>query len=251
MRKLVEYGVNRYWLIIAVTTIGPGLLAAVVEYLWTGGVSGVRPVSVALIGGVLSMVLLSFVRKREPSMAQTTRESHMERRPQEASMAQTTPESHMERRPQEASMAQTTPESRMERRSQEPSMAQTTQKILPEERIWSPRTVEELVSEGRGMTELAAERLHSRHIDQWLKVEGRVFGAWGTDDTVGISVLLQDTKRLVMMHFDKSLWGERSLALNVDDQIFGSGKIGHINSIAGFVSLEECELTDTPGSTFP
>ena len=62
---------------------------------------------------------------------------------------------------------------RIVRRQQEPAIAQTIQEQLPADRIWSRRTVDELVPARRGLTGIAAEEVHARHIGHGLRTEGR------------------------------------------------------------------------------
>ena len=61
MQNLVR---KNYWATVAAATILPGIIAGIIEYVVTKGVSGWLPLAAALIGGLLTMAVLWLIEKQ-------------------------------------------------------------------------------------------------------------------------------------------------------------------------------------------
>ena len=58
---MLKWAKERYWVSVAIAAVLPSVLAGIVEYVWTKGVSGLAPIAFALIGGLGAMAVLRFV----------------------------------------------------------------------------------------------------------------------------------------------------------------------------------------------
>ncbi len=237
MRRVVGYGKSRYWLTLLVAAALPSVTAAGVEYVMTRGVSGEIPIAAAVVGGIVTMFALKFIETPEDN-----------ERPEVAEI----PEKPLNK----SSVGHTSLSDDVARHEPIQSVPKITEVPNPsgqliEERFFSPRTLDELVAEVKGLTNIVAEDVSKRHIGHWLRVEGCVKDVWKRGASVSLLVGPLDTEVLLHMEFDGSLWRERLVAFNVGDQVSAIGKIESIGFyLRGSVRLEKCELVynQTPNS---
>ena len=110
-------------------------------------------------------------------------------------------------------------------------------------RFYSPRTIDELVAEVKGLTDIAAEGVSKRHVGHWLKIRGKVDNITEYENWVFLFVSLTNSNVRVTLDFDGNIWRERLIALNKGDEIAASGKIEAISgTLGGSIDLEECEV---------
>ena len=201
---MLKWAKERYWVSVAIAAGLPSVLAGIVEYVWTKGVSGLAPIAFALIGGLGAMAVLRFVQEREPLQLTVVHEHSQTPHP---------PESH---RPPASLLAG---------------------------KDFSPRSPAELVASVEGLTEIAAERASKRHMGLWLEVEGSVLDVSSLPFDSTISVHLKESKdeATLFLDFNSSRWARLLSSLDVGDRI---SAIGEIESISrhGSISLKKCEL---------
>ena len=114
-----------------------------------------------------------------------------------------------------------------------------------EQRIFSPRTAEELVLEAKSAgTSIARESAIERHVGQWLHIYGDFDDIMEVDGKRLMVVVNQnyDSPSYWLM-FDKEKWWSRLGSLNVGDRIIVDGKITAVDAL-GIVHLDECELVE-------
>ena len=191
----------------------PGLIAAIIEYLLTNGVSGVAAIPSAIVGGLVSAVVLIFLNRSVPSQSPQPIEQ-----PQDEGTFVPTIHSGLS----------------------EPAESQGSVVQLSGDRFFSPRTPAELVAELEGKTDLVAKDLTKRHMGHWMRVNGQINDV--EDQFPDVVVYLRETQSQPMMalSFEPDLWKSRLGSLNLGDQIEAIGKINRVGS--GWVRLEECEL---------
>ncbi|MCY4653977.1 MAG: hypothetical protein OXC95_12535 [Dehalococcoidia bacterium] len=223
MRKLVRYSKRHYWQTVAGSVILPGALAGVAEYALTQGVSGLIPILAAVIGGILTMVSLTFIQPTQEYDDDANTESReISRRSATHSSANS-----------ESSTSGGTSEVPIR-----PVIIEKSSHSV-EGKFFSPRTPNELVDEVKGMTDVVATRVSARHIGQWLKVDGPIEDV--STEVREICVQILETEPSFFLYFDESSWSTRLASFNVGDQISVIGKIRRIGRF-GYVTLEECEL---------
>ena len=201
---------------ISIVLVGvtlPGALAALAEYAITSGVSGTASVYSAVFGGVVTTVVLFSLKKLAASRpSQLVQQSQPERTPG--------------------------PPTRPKAVESSPSQRSPVHPI--DGRVFSPRTPAELVAEIEGKTTLVAAGISSRHIRQWLEVDGLISDVGDEYTDIRVSLNSTQAQPVILLHFDPVLWKVRLNSFNVGDRIVAIGKINHIGSSG--VSLGESEL---------
>ena len=196
------------WTLVAIATIIPPIIAGLIEYFLTQGVSGWIPLVAGLGGGVFTFLLLSFIGRRSTEMIATPTEEA--------------------RGPLE-----------------QPKVVHPSHPNVPpyKDKIFTPRTIAELLEMVKGQTEIAARHITKPHIGYWLKVDGTILGVSESFKENLLIVHADDSQsqESVFLDFKDSVWGARIRPLAKGDKIVAIGKIESI-SITGYISLEECEL---------
>ena len=62
MTRIITYLKSRYWTVVAIATVLPGVASAAFEYMMTGGLSGWTPLVAAALGGGLAALILMYIK---------------------------------------------------------------------------------------------------------------------------------------------------------------------------------------------
>ena len=213
MRAIRFVAAHPLFTLLVGTTL-PSAISAYSQYVATGGVTGTWPIYGALIGGIVStVILLSARRIQVPSNAKV------------AGQAPVTPMEPQRENASEEIERPTLPLGPFD---------------LSDDRIFSPRTPSEMINEVQGKTSLEAERISRRHAGQWLRVEGSVRDVDSFLDLLTVSLSPSPTQPRIRLYFDPELWETQLAALNPGDRIIAEGRIDSISTFS--VSLEDCLL---------
>ena len=200
-------------LVVLAGVMLPGVLAAVVEYGVTNGVSGVWPLFAAFVGGSGTFVVLLAL--GEPSD------------PPKLSMLQ--------RRTTE-----TNPDQAQSSESTQSDLIDTTDMAKYADRFFTPRTATELVEEQRGQTSLIGDMLSERHKGHWMTVAGRVRDVEDEFDEIVVRLEPTDDEPRLRLGFESSVWRPRLCILRSGDKVIAVGEINWITESG--VRLTKCEL---------
>lgn len=212
MRQVVRLAKRRYWASIIVGTVAPGAIAALIMYIVTDGVTGWSPVVAAALGGLLTAGVLGLIGGDEPT--------------------------------NQPSIVQAPPFSANQPGTAQPPLPTS----LTQDKVFSPRTPDELVNEVRGLTDIRRQHAIQLHLSQWLHATGHIRnvrqGVPGGE--IIVSVDLTNSDVAISFSFDPSLWQARLQAANIGDTVSAIGKIRDLDSHGGYgiVWLDECELLD-------
>lgn len=67
MKGIIIYLKDKYWTVIAIATVLPGVASAAFEYMMTGGLPGWIPLVAAALGGGLTALILMYIKTPEPA----------------------------------------------------------------------------------------------------------------------------------------------------------------------------------------
>ena len=210
-------GLRNLLLLLLGTTL-PGLIAAGAEFYLTSGISGIAAIPSALIGGLVTTILLMNLGHGTESNVQLT-------------VSEPTPNELT---------------NKVERPHLEDTPPLARSNTLPtKEKIFSRRTPADLVAEMEGKTTIAANQTMSRHVGQWISVDGLVADVGDVlIDEVVVMLKSSDSQPILHLGFEATRWRDSLGSLNIGDRISVTGKIVRITSIS--LSLKECEMMD-PG----
>ncbi len=232
------------------------------EYWLTGGVSGLIPVLVGLVGALIltgwtalmekseqpersvfpmvavlmvgALVVGGLVNRSGYGVTETPEQPVQTTRPEQP--AQTTRSKQPAQTTRSKQPVQTT---RPEQPAQTARSKQPAQTIRPE-RVFCPKSPSQLIALIKGLTQIEAEAVTKPHIGTWMKVQGRVREVKKRRDT--IFVLLRPEEPYVTASFDRR-WFGRVQNLSVQEAVTIVGKIVSIHPTgAGHIALEESEL---------
>ena len=216
MRQAFYFAKRWYWTSVTVSAVGPGAIAASIQYIATGGVTGWWPVAAAVLGGLMTAGALRLIGEHEPT-----------------------------NQPRVVPL----PPLQADQPIAQPSLPPAP---FVQGKVFSPRTPDELVNEVKGLTDIRRQHAIQLHLGQWLHVAGRIRNVeqMAPDDEITVSVDLTESGVTVFMDFAPSYWQARLQAANINDTISSIGKIKDVRSYGGngFVSLDECELLDLNGN---
>ena len=263
--SLSEITQVRYWATVAIATVLPGLLAAVIEYVWTQGVSGWAQIMFTLIGGLGTMTVLWYVQGRKRierskvafaialvlfalsllamvwSLDRSFHRDTSTARQEHASPNEVVePASTFE--PKETAVSPSKPQGM----SASPVESRDSSESGFEGKRFSPRTLKELVDSVEGLTEIAADKVSERHIGLWLSVEGSVIDIREmifSDNLLAVQMSVSENDASAVLYCDKKRWGQLLNSVDVGDQMTAIGRIASIGRYRT-ISLDECELTN-------
>ena len=217
-RRAKSFCKNRPWIALTIAIVMPSVLASLIEYFMTDGISGLTPVMAAIAGGLIAGIILYFIRDDESfNRSEGTSISNAEQ--------------------VEASQTPDAP----------------NQSILPnpraEERVLSRRTPAELIEELSGMTQLSAEHYSSRHLGQWLRIDGPVENVSRSAGDICLTTRDTESQVLLSLRFNEDRWGATLSSFNIGDRFSAIGRIRSVYpkggiTLNGLISLGECELVD-------
>ena len=197
------------WIFIAIATIIPPIIAGLIEYFLTQGVSGWIPLVAGLGGGVFALLLLSFIGRHSTEMIAI-------------------PTEEQARIPVE-----------------QPELVRPSHPNVPpyKDKVFSPRTPSELIALAKGQTEIGAAHATKPHIGYWLSVGGSVLNVYesGIKKTLTVHIRDDASQESVFLHFAPNVWDTHLRPLTKEDRIAAIGKIISVNP-SEFITLEECEL---------
>ena len=250
MRGAIGQFKSRDWAILAAATILPGVLTAGIEFLATNGVTGLIPLGAAIAGGILALLVLMYIAARNPDRSTPSMETSRGPEIPNSSLATSAPEIPNSSLATCSTSAPEIPNSSLPTSAPEiPSrlgVPNTVGRTIGC-KFFSPRKPDELVHEVQGLTEIAAREASQRHIGHWLSVDGHIIDVFDISISRSVVLLIRlvDSKTVISMAFDETIWRTRLLGFNIGDHVAGIGRIARISSsVEGRVDLEECELSE-------
>ena len=111
-----------------------------------------------------------------------------------------------------------------------------------DDRTYTMRTVEELVSEVANLTQVAARSTTQRHIGTWMCVRGEVRDVFAVGHDITAVIIGTELNRWchVVASFSNNQWEQTLATPNTDDNIMVVGKITKITRSG--VNLDDCEI---------
>ena len=202
------------WITVTVAAMVPSIIAGVIEYALTRGVSGWIPL-VSGLGGALGTIVLLWALSLKKPIGKVSGEMS----PEGVSAATTN-------RPD------ITPYEKRE-----------LPKALDTGRVFSRRTPAELIALVKGHTEIMAKHVGKPHIGHWMKVEGAIINVQdsGLDKVITVHMNESRNQVTVFLDFDKKRWESHVSALAIGDRIAAIGRIDIIAQ-GEWISLNECEM---------
>ena len=206
----------------------PAVVVAFVEFLLTGGSTGLMPIMAALIAGVPLLSLMYFMgafsdREEPPSQDKVGLGDQVVQADHVGQVAQ---------------VVQGDQVGQIVQGDQVVQVVEGDQGVQ-DDRFFTPRTVKELKGEVEGKTELAAEDASRRHVGHWMRVSGQVTDVTGDFGDVMMTVETNEDD-LVFCQFDEKVWRGRLVGFNEGDTVKVAGQIERISRFG--VGLVACEL---------
>ena len=220
----VRFALDHSWITIPIGIIGPGIGAALFEYLRLGREFDATSIWVVLAGSTAIAVCLLSVRVRALTMALEQSRSSITI-PERRTVA---PEGDTRPPPCDGSFpANRTPE----------PVNRSKPRCL--------RTPEELVAMTEGVTSVELDSAAKDQIGLWLEVNGEIRGVWDYRPNRGVSaMLILSSGALVYVNSDSDIWNKTIVAAKVGDRICADGMIDKIGYLGQRnVWLINCELT--------
>ena len=183
---------NRPFPTVLVGVALPGLFTAVLEYWLLDGHLGLTPIYSAVAGGLAATICWGIIRK----FVETDDDSPVAINEESMGIYSLRPTS--------------------------PINQQVGGRIL------SPRSRLELVEEARGKTSIARNHAISRHLGQWIRVNGNVLDVEEWSEGVHVCFAEADGEPFTSLCFENSKWRPVLASLNPGDEIDVIGKIERI-----------------------
>ena len=150
------------------------------------------------------------------------------------------PEQTIER-PSAASSAQTTAE--VEQDVDRPRLLPSAS--ASPNKIYTMRTIEEISEEFNNRTDMQANKIVSKHIGKWIKIQEEVSNVSEHKDEITVAIHRSVT-RTIYLDFDKKDWKEYLETMRKGDRIIAEGKITGINRL--WIGVSNCEVIDIIGA---
>ena len=204
MDKPVNVALGHIWWSILISAIGPGGIAAVIEYFRTGGDVGTGPTLVAFLAGLVVAVILLSLKVRELSLS--------------GKLAQTTEGASGEH--EDAVEAGHNPLG--------PYRLDTA-------RSWCHFTTQELFGKVHGLTDVRAKEVVETEIGKSLRIRGTIRNVRNNDGRITAAINLPNDV-MVMLRTESKPWTDILLALQIRDEIEAFGPIVAVDS-NGFITM--------------
>ena len=195
-------------MLVAIAVFISPIIAGLIEYFLTDGVSGWIPLVAGLGGALVTVAFLWFAGRRSAEDKDRSEEQVL-----------------------------TSLEPSKPLQSPYPIVS------LSEDKILSLRTPSELLKLVKGQTEIGARHAAEPHIGYWLRVNGSVLNVLEYSLGNILTVYMRDSQsgETVFLDFENEVWGARVRPLTTRDKISAAGKIKKI-ATTGYIKLEECEI---------
>ena len=223
-----RFALDHSWLTIPTGTIGPGIVAALFEYLRLGRQFDATSIWVLLAASSAIAVLLLSARVRALTKALEQYRSFV------------TSVEHQTVAIDDGA--------RLRARDHR-LPASRAPKPLDPSKPRCLRTPEELIAMTKGLTSVERDRVTKDQIGLWLAVNGEIREVWDYRPNLGVAAMLRlPTGTLVHVVANSDIWNRTVLAAKVGDRITVDGSIGEIGSVGEpMIWLKDCELSSGDG----
>lgn len=220
----VRFALDHSWIAIPIGTIGPGIMAALFEYLRLGREFDSTSIWVVLAGSsamavfLLSARVLALTKALEQSRSSVTIAEPPTVEPEDDAW----PLPRDGRFPANRTLG---------------SVNRSKPRCL--------RTPAELLAMTEGTTSVERNRATEDQIGLWLEVNGAIVEVWDHRPDRGVSAMLKlSSGALVRLASDSDIWNRTLVAAKVGDRIRADGMIDDIGSFGDpIVWLKDCEFT--------
>lgn len=215
---------------ILVGTLGPGVIHAIYEFYQSGGEVGVDSIWIAATSGSITAACLLALKVRELSQALEQSEHSRQSRnldPPVVVNLHSTESIEHERAP-----------------TNEPiEVVRYVPDTLDREKLWCPRTVDELRAILGGKTSAQQKTILQDYADMWLHVDGTVTNASRGDFDNQVRATISSTGGTpCMVSPGSENCGRILVASNVGDAVSIQGQIKYSEFSGNLILLENCEL---------
>ena len=240
MLRSFKYPRKGFWISTAVGAVGPGVVAAGLEYFFTDGVRPWQPLLWALAGGVAALASLWLVSMLWSNEAVPTDGGG--RMPAEGTQQNQQPSIVLPTSALRQVHPGPQPNASIESAALESGMNQPSV-------VFSPRTPTEIVEELDGHTEVVQQRLIGRHIGLWIEISGAIrnVSLRGPDSYFTVTVRDSQSEITFFLEFNVDEWLQMFEASNIGDRISARGEIARINAFPryeAYFTLGQCVLIE-------